>query len=96
MHLGIGKTEARENVVWQGGGRRRADARQGRQRSPRPILAAKLYRFSSVSTISVISVFSPRNGRKYRRRRYACGGTVPFTLLLCIACQVFQHLERIV
>ena len=53
MHLGIGKTEARENVVWQGGGRRRADARQGRQRSPRPILAAELYRFSSVSAMVV-------------------------------------------
>ena len=32
-------------MAWHGGGRRRADARQGRQRSPRRILTAELYRF---------------------------------------------------
>ena len=45
MRLRIGKREARENMAWHGGGRRRADARQGRQRSPRRILTAELYRF---------------------------------------------------
>jgi len=50
--LRIGKKEARENRVWRGGGRRRADARQGQQRSPRPVLTAELYRFSTASTIT--------------------------------------------
>ena len=38
--------------MWRGGGRRRADARQGQQRSPRPVLTAELYRFSTASTIT--------------------------------------------
>ena len=53
MHLRIGKKEARENMAWQGGGRGRADARQGWQRSPRRALTAELYRFSAASAISI-------------------------------------------
>lgn len=41
MHLRIGKKEAGENAVWQGGEHRRVDARQGRQRGPRHILTAE-------------------------------------------------------
>ena len=75
---GFGRTivEAVENR--QNGGeekqgvarRRRADARQGRQRSPRPVLTAELYRFSTASTIA------------YTPLQYDCAGT--FVVLIGI------------
>ena len=64
MQLRIGKTEARENWVWRGGGRRRANARQGRQRSPRPVLIAELYRFSTASTIYSFLLLRPGHGQQ--------------------------------